>query len=91
MTQERDRQRFSDVSNLLYELALKNSRTGDRLPMLQRETPEWRAWRTWRIEHKEPVNWMDRSEEFTVPCTWPPHSLEDLKADISSAKPMFQT
>ena len=91
MTQERNRDDFSEVSNLLYNFALKNIRASGTLPVLSQGTPEWQAWRAWRVEHKEPVHWMDRTEKFTVPCTWPPPSLEALKADISSTKTRFQT
>lgn len=81
-----DRDKFSDVANMLIDLGKRNERGGS-LPEVKKHTPEWNAWRSWRVQHGESVSFMDKREVYTVPSQWPPVSIEAMQADISSVKP----
>jgi len=81
----RDREKFRDVDNLLYDLGVRNSREGD-LPVIHHGTAEWDAWKKFRKENGCNNRYMDSAKRFTVPTRFPPIDLDDLKSKISEIR-----
>ena len=55
---------------------------GEDLPVIVQGSPEWAAWRQWRLDHGLPVGLMDRQGRCTVPLKWPPVNLDEAEAKM---------
>ena len=66
---QRTKDRLQHLGELIY------ARDGE-LPVIERGSAEWNAWRAWRVENGLNVSFMNRQERWTVPLRWPPTDLE---------------
>lgn len=69
------------ISKRLYDLGKKIFAVHGELPVIEHGSPEWKAWRAWRVEHGLSVNYMDRQDRWTVITTYPPHDLAELEQE----------
>lgn len=64
--------RFSPLEERLQELGQANYERDGVLPVLDRGTAAWNAWRSWRAQNGLPTDFMDRQERWTAPTVYPP-------------------
>lgn len=81
----RDYNRYSEAENLIYDLGVRNSRTGD-LPVIESGTAEWRAWRAFRKSNGCNNSHMNTAKRFTVPTAFPPVDMADLRSQVSETR-----
>ena len=79
----------TEADNALRTLCATAGYRGD-LPVIERGTPEWEAWRAWRIEYGLPVALMDSRGRWTVPSEYPPVDLygsaDDARARLGRGR-----
>ena len=47
-----------------------------RLPVIDRGSPEWDAWRAYRSKYGAPNGFFDSREKWTVPTEMPPQDID---------------
>lgn len=70
--------RIHDLSKRIYE-------AHGTLPVIDRRTDveQWKAWRIWRIQNRQPVVFMDRQDRWTVLTPWPLADFDELERKYS--------
>lgn len=81
----------SEIGWKLYLLGKQNFAKNRQLPVIERGSDEWHAWRRWRMENGEPVGFMERQERWTVPAKWPPVGDDWWPKDGGQLKGKFAT
>jgi hypothetical protein len=59
--------------------ALRVYEKAESVPVIQKGSNEWIAWRNFRTENGLPVTFMDRCDRWTVPTVWPGHDRSRAK------------
>ena len=73
----------NELLDRIHELGKKIYAVEGKLPVLDRDTDAWKAWRGWRIKNELPVGTMDSLWRWTVITLYPPASLEELEKQYS--------
>lgn len=73
-----DRTKCTAVAQKLFALADREMAANGRLPVVEKGSKPWAAWREWRVRNNEPVGYWDRANSVTVPVLWPPADLDDV-------------
>lgn len=75
-----DGSNLEGVSKRLHDLGKAVFAVEKKLPVLEKNSDPWRAWKQWRKDHGLPVGFMKRQDRWTVPAIWPPASEEAFLA-----------
>ena len=78
--------KFTEMEERLQALGKNVFAREGSLPVIERDSDQWTAWRRWRVEHGMSVNFMDTRERWTVPLEWPPSDLEAAEIEHSKTK-----
>lgn len=74
-----------EIAKALIHLGKLYCETDGSLPVLAKGSEEWRIWREWRRMHGLSVAFMDKQDQYTVPCFLPP---DDLQRVMGAARPL---
>jgi len=77
----------SRLEKQLQDIGRANYERDDYLPVIQRFSPEWKAWLAFRAAHRMRTAWWVKQERVTVPTLWPPTGLRDLEKDNFPSTP----
>ena len=72
---KREREKISALAKQIYAGL---ERKGQKLPVIERGTPEWDAWRKYRADRGIPNSYFDSADRYTVPTQWPPDDIDGM-------------
>lgn len=78
-----------ELRSKLQLLAEQRYRRDGTLPVLDRDSPAWKAWRDWRQSNGLSVNFMDRQDKWTVPTEYPPVDMNMALQEVGGKTRRF--